>query len=136
MIDTPPALGILTVNALTASHDLIIPSQADVYSLQGIVQLYETINAIRKYCNPSLAIAGILLVRFNARIILNREILAVMEQTTQQLQTKVFATRIRECIAVKEAQAKQTDLFSYAPDSTAAADYELFIREYFGGKHG
>jgi chromosome partitioning protein len=136
LIDTPPALGILTVNALTASHDLIIPSQADVYSLQGIGQLYETINAIRKYCNPSLAIAGILLVRFNARIILNREILAVMEQTARQLQTKVFAARIRECISVKEAQAKQTDLFSYAPDSTAAADYELFIREYLGGKHG
>jgi chromosome partitioning protein len=133
LIDTPPALSILTVNALTASSSLIIPSQADVYSLQGIGQLYQTIGVIRKYCNPSLAIAGILIVRFNSRIILNKEISVVMEQTAEQLQTRVFASKIRECIAVKEAQAKQTDLFSYAPDSTAAADYELFIREYLGG---
>jgi chromosome partitioning protein len=136
LIDTPPALGILTVNALTASRDIIISSQADIYSLQGIGQLYQTVIAIRKYCNPSLVIAGILIVRFNHRIILNRDLSAVMEQTAEQLQTRVFITRIRECIAVKEAQAKQTGLFSYAPDSTAAADYELFIREYLGGLHG
>jgi chromosome partitioning protein len=136
LIDTPPALGILTVNALAASRDLIIPSQADVYSLQGIGQLYQTISAIRKYCNPSLVIAGILIVRFNARSILNRELAAVMEQTAGQLQTKVFASKIRECIAVKEAQAKQADLFGYAPASNAATDYELFIREYLGGLHG
>jgi chromosome partitioning protein len=104
--------------------------------LQGIGQLYQTIGAIRKYCNPSLAVSGILIVRFNARIILNRDLSAVMEQTAAQLDTKVFASRIRECVAVKEAQAKQTDLFSYAPNSIAAADYELFIREYAGGLHG
>jgi chromosome partitioning protein len=136
VIDTPPALGILTINALTASRDLIIPSQADVYSLQGIGQLYQTVSAIRKYCNPSLVIAGILIVRFNYRIILNRDLSAVMEQAAKQLQTKVFASRIRECIAVKEAQAKQSGLFDYAPGSTAAADYEHFIREYLGGLHG
>jgi chromosome partitioning protein len=136
LIDTPPALGILTVNALTASHDLIIPSQADIYSMQGIGQLHETINSIRIYSNPSLYIAGILIVRFNARIILNRDISTALEQTAAWLKTKVFATRIRECIAVKEVQAKQTDLFSYAPDSNAAADYELFIKEYLGGLHG
>jgi chromosome partitioning protein len=104
--------------------------------LQGIGQLYQTVSAIRKYCNPSLVIAGILIVRFNARSILNRELAAVMEQTAEQLQTKVFTAKIRECIAVKEAQAKQMDLFGYAPASNAAADYELFIREYLGGLNG
>jgi chromosome partitioning protein len=60
----------------------------------------------------------------------------VIEQTAGQLQTKAFTTRIRECIAVKEAQAQQADLFGYAPASNAAADYELFIREYLGGLNG
>ena len=133
LIDTPPALGILTVNALTASDDIIVPCQADVFSLQGLVQLNDTISAIRKYCNPSLLIAGILIVRFNSRIVLNRDISVVMEKTARQLDTKVFRSRIRECTAVREVQAKGTDLYSYALGSNAANDYDLFIREYLGG---
>jgi chromosome partitioning protein len=136
VIDTPPALGVLTVNTLTACHDIIIPSQADVYSLQGIGQLYQTVSVVRKYCNPALAIAGILIVRFNPRIILNRDLSVVLEQTARQLGTKVFASRIRECIAVKEAQSKQADLFTYDPHSNAVVDYLAFIREYLEGFHG
>ena len=58
IIDTPPSLGILTVNALTASDSVIIPAQADIFSLQGIGQLYNTVEVVRKYCNPSLTING------------------------------------------------------------------------------
>lgn len=127
VIDTPPALGILTINALTAATDAIIPAQADIYSLQGIGQLYSTLEAVRKYTNPQLRIMGILLTRFNARAILSRDITEMTEATAKQLNTEVFSVRIRESIAVREAQASRRDLFSYAPKSNAAVDYQLFV---------
>ncbi|MDD3365341.1 MAG: AAA family ATPase, partial [Syntrophomonas sp.] len=74
IIDTPPSLGLLTINALTASDSVIIPSQADIFSLQGIGQLYSTIETIKKYTNPDLSIEGILLTRHNSRSILSRDL--------------------------------------------------------------
>jgi chromosome partitioning protein len=136
VIDTPPTLGILMINALTACNDIIIPSHADIYSLQGIGQLYQTIETVQKYCNPELKIAGILLTRFNPRIVLNRSLSLVLEKTARELHTKLFATRIRECIAVKEAQAAQTDLFTYDSHSNAAKDYLDCVREYLEGLDG
>ena len=129
LIDTPPALGVLTINALTACTGIIIPAQADTYSLQGINQLYATIETVRQYCNNSLEIKGILLTRYSARAILSRDISDIMEQTAKQLNTKLFKTAIRETIAVKEAQANQQDIFSYAPKNNAALDYTDFINE-------
>jgi chromosome partitioning protein len=79
VIDTAPALGILTINALAVCTEVVIPAQADIYSLQGIGQLYQTIEAVRKYCNPTLSIAGILITRFKSQLILNREIVRFME---------------------------------------------------------
>lgn len=132
IIDTPPALGILTINALTACTSVIIPAQADVYSLQGIEQLAETIKPVKRYCNPELAIAGILLTRHNARSILSRDVTGYMQQLADKLGTRVFKTAIREGIAVKEAQIMQRSLFDYAPRSNAAADYNAFIDELLG----
>ena len=129
IIDTPPALGILTINALTACNSVIIPAQADIYSLQGIEQLAETIKPVRKYCNPSLTIAGILLTRYSPRAVLSREVAEIADQLAQRLGTKVFRTTIRENISVKEAQISQTSLFDYAPNSNAAKDYQAFIEE-------
>ena len=129
VIDTPPALGVLTINALTACHSAVIPAQADIYSLQGINQLYTTIDTVRKYCNPSLSIKGILLTRYSARSILSRELSEVIEQTAQRFNTQLFSTPIRETVAVREAQASQQDIYSYAPKSNAAADYTAFVAE-------
>lgn len=129
IIDTPPALGVLTINALTACTSVIIPAQADTYSLQGISQLYTTIDTVRRYCNRSLEIKGILLTRYSPRAILSRDIAEVIEQTAKQLNTKLFKTTIRETITIKEAQANQQDIFSYAPKSNAAIDYAEFINE-------
>lgn len=129
IIDTPPALGVLTVNALTAADTVIIPSQADFFSLQGIGQLASTIDAIRKYCNPRLKIGGIVLTRYSPRAVISREVCGMMEQTAQQLNTKLYQTKIRECTSVKECQAMQMDIFSYAPRSNAAADYTALAEE-------
>lgn len=132
VIDTPPALGILTVNALTACTGAIIPAQADVYSLQGISQLQGTIEAVRKYCNPNLTIMGIVLTRFNGRSIIRREVAQMLEQTAEQLHTKLYKARIRECTALVEAQAMRQSIYQYAPRSNAAADYRALVGEILG----
>jgi len=134
LIDTPPALGVLTINALTACTGAIIPAQADMYSLQGITQLYDTIDAVRQYCNNALEIKGILLTRYSARTIISKDIAEIMAETAKQLNTRLFKTAIRETISVKEAQANQQDIFSYAPKNNAAVDYAEFINELLGGK--
>lgn len=133
LLDTPPALGILTVNALTASDGVIIPIQADIYSLQGVDQLAETIQPVREYCNNALKIEGMLLTRFNPRSILSREIVELSAQMAERLGTKLFNAKIREGIAVKEAQILQQDLFEYAPKSNPALDYMEFIEELLKG---
>lgn len=133
IMDTPPALGILTVNALTACTGVIIPAQADIYSLQGISQLYATIQTVRQYCNPALTVKGILLTRFSPRAILSRDVADLIESTARQMGTRLYRTPVRECIAVKEAQANQQDIFTYAPKSNAASDYASLIDEIEGG---
>lgn len=132
IIDTPPSLGILTINALTACDGCIVPAQADFLSLQGIGQLHKTIEAVRKYCNPGLTIYGILLTRFSARAIITREVAVMMEEAARNLGTKLYETRIRECTAVKEAQAMQESILDYAPKSNAAQDYMNLIDEMMG----
>ena len=129
IIDTPPALSILTINALTASDKVIIPVQADTYSLQGLGGVADTIGTVKQYCNPNLTISGVLITRYNGRTVLTRDITEYLEQVAEGLNTKVFNTKIREGIAVKEAQTMQQDLFSYAPKSNAAADYSAFLEE-------
>ena len=130
VIDTPPALGILTINALTAANALVIPAQADLYSLQGIGQLYDTIGAVTTYTNPSLKLRGILLTRHNARNILSRDMADTAKDTAEEIGTFVYDTVIRECVALKEAQASQQSIYSYAPASNPSKDYLSFIEEF------
>ena len=132
IIDTPPALGILTVNALTACGGVIIPAQADIYSLQGISQLNNTLQTVKRYCNPDLSILGIVLTRYNGRAIIRREVAEMLEQTARGLNTKLYRSRIRECTALVEAQATKQNIYTYAPRSNAAADYKALVAEILG----
>lgn len=134
IIDTPPALGILTVNALTASNKVIIPAQADLYSLQGIEQLYGTIGAVKLFTNKKLKTDGILITRFTGRSIISRDYKDNLEEIAKLIDSKVYKTPIRECIAVREAQAIHTDIFTYSSRSNASKDYNAFIDEFLGGK--
>ena len=129
IMDTPPALGILAVNALTACTGAIIPAQADIYSLQGINQLYKTISAVQEYSNPDLKVMGILLTRYNPRTVISRDVADMLDKTAKHFQTKLYKTTIRECTAIKESQIKQTDIFKYAPNSNAAVDYKNLAGE-------
>lgn len=137
IIDTPPALGILTINALTAAYLAVIPAQADLFSLEGIAQLATTLQAVKTYSNSDLNIAGILLTRYNGRTTLAREIHEAAEDAAQALDTKVFNATIREGIAMREAQALNESIFEYAPKARITEDLDAYIDELIEGvNHG
>lgn len=129
LIDSPPALSILTVNAFTASDSIIVPMLSDIFSLQGIAQLHDTVERVRKYCNASLRYAGIVLTRCAPRTLLSSEIRGTAEMISEELGIPIFKTSIRSSIAVCEAQSLQQDLLSYAPKNPAVIDYQALVDE-------
>lgn len=129
ILDTPPALGSAVVNALTAAGTVVVPTQADIFSLQGLGQLSGTISTVQQYSNPDLTIAGILITRYNRRTLLSKQITEMLDNTAAQLHTKVFSSRIREAVAIKEAQALRTNVVTYAKGSRVAGDIESFMHE-------
>ncbi len=129
IIDTPPTLGTLTVNALTAAQAAIAPAQAEVYSLISLGQLRNTIETVKRYCNPNLSFMGIVLTRYNGRSVVRREVADRIEAAADQYGTRLFKSRIRECTAMQEAALLQQNIFQYAPRSNAAKDYQALIDE-------
>ena len=129
IVDTTPSLGILTVNAMTAAAGIIVPSQADVFSLTGVASLNKTVERVRQYTNQGLAIFGILLVRHNSRAVISRDMADAIQDAAHALKTKMFKSAIRECVVFREAQAFRQDIFSYAPKSNAALDYADLVAE-------
>lgn len=123
IIDTPPSLGILTINALTSANDLLIPVGADVYSLKGMDSLYDTVEVVREASNPDLNILGVLIIKYSQRLKLNKGIKESIETLTNSWGCNVFKTQIRESVLVKESQVKQISLLQYAPNSKPAIDY-------------
>ena len=133
ILDTPPAMNILTVNTLTASNKAIITAQADIFSLQGIRQLADNIEAVKRHWNENLTIEGILLTRYNSRSLLTKGMTENMEKMAESIGTKLFNVKIRECVAIKEAQATGQNIFDYAKKSNASNDYNKFIDELLKG---
>lgn len=134
IIDTPPTLGILTVNALTASQTIIIPMTADIYAIQGLSQLQGLIKNVRKYCNSELDIAGLLLTRYSDRTVISRDLKQYIEEAAERLETKLFQSTIREAVAVRESQLIVSDIFTESPKSKVAKDYNDFIDEFLKGR--
>lgn len=125
MIDTPPTMSQLTYNALFASTGAIIPLETDTSSLEGLYRIAGIIRQIQRR-NAALKITGVILTRYDARPKLNRYIKGLIEEKCKELNIP-FLLGIRPGIAIREAQATQQDLYSYAPKSKPAQDYkELF----------
>ena len=129
IIDTPPALGNLSFNSLVASDYVLIPVEARPFALQGLGALYDTISSIQKKINPTLEIAGILMTKFNDRIVLNRDIREMIGDFAKRKEITVFNTVIRESIAIAEAQTVRKPLIDYAPKNNSNIDYEAFVDE-------
>ena len=133
IIDTPPTLGILTVNALTAADGVIIPVNADLWSMQGLEQLQQLIKSNKKYCNSNLAIYGLLMTDVNGREKVTKDIQEYLEGVAISMDTKLFATVIRRSVAIKECILCNADFFKEAPKAGAVIDYQAFIEELLGG---
>ena len=129
-IDTPPSLGLLTINALTAADKVIVPVQCEYLSLRGLVQLEHTLSAIRENLNPRVKIVGILPTMYDARSLHVREAVEILEENFGDL---VFSTRIRKTIRYAEAPVKGTSVLKYDPSGSAAEAYRELAREVLNG---
>ncbi len=129
IIDTPPALNILTVNAYVAAQGLIIPMAPEILSLLGISQIRDTIETVRQYYNPELKVMGILLNRYSARLNLNREVEEMSQEIAKLLGTRVFNTKIRQSVVVAESPAHGESVITYAPHSKPAQDFMALLDE-------
>ena len=128
IIDTPPTLSLLTVNALTASDSVIIPMSTDAYSLQGLDALITLIGRVRKYSNPSIKIDGILLIRYNQRSIMSRQIKEQLVDIAKGYGTRLYNTTIREAVAIRESQFLKKSVFANHR-SNIEQDCNRFINE-------
>jgi chromosome partitioning protein len=131
VIDTPPSLGLLTINALTAADAVIVPVQCEYLSLRGLAQLEKTLELVRDNLNPRVHIAGIVPTMYDSRTIHGREAVEVLRQHFGDL---VFQTAIRKTIKFAEAPVKGESVLKYAPDSQAANAYRQLAREVLSGK--
>lgn len=130
IIDTPPALGLLTINAFTACDEVIIPTTAGIFSASGITQLYDTIRNVKKYCNANIKINGILITKFNPRSNNNQDMKNLINKLGEYIDAPIYKTFIRNSIVIEEAQTRKTDIFTYKKDSTVSVDYLAFIDEF------
>lgn len=134
VIDTPAALGVVTMNCLIAADKIIVPVKADIYSLQGIARMVEALEVVQKSCGSKAKISGFLVTMYNARTVLSKQMLESLEKIAKNLNTRVYKSKIRNCTALQEAALQQTDIFSYAPGSNAANDYKDFVEEFIKQK--
>jgi chromosome partitioning protein len=130
LVDTPPSLGLLTINALTAADGVIVPVQCEYLSLRGLVQLEGTLTMIRENLNPTVEIRGILPTMFDARTVHAREAVEMLKENFGEL---VFETRIRKTIRYAEAPVQGESILKYDPSGQAADAYRQLAKEVLNG---
>jgi chromosome partitioning protein len=126
VIDCPPALGLLTVNALVAATHLLIPIQSSYFALEGTDDLLETIEKVRQRPNPELQILGVVITMHDKRTALARDI---QEQIRKVFGDKVFRTVISKSVRLEESPAYRESIFTFAPESSGAAEYYSLCEE-------
>jgi len=133
LIDCPPSLGLLTVNALAAaSHGILIPVQCEYLALEGLTQLLQTVELVQKYVNPSLVIRGLIMTMYDGRTNLSRQ---VVQEVRQHFKNKVFRTIIPRNIRLGEAPSYGQPINIYAPNSAGSVAYQLLTAELLKGDH-
>jgi len=126
ILDSPPALGLLTINGLTYAKELIIPLQVEFFALEGMVKLLETIAIVKHRINPEMNVTGIVATMYDIRTNLSHEVLTTIRNKFKE---KVFKTVIRENIRLAEAPSFGKTIFDYSPTSYGAEDYLELAKE-------
>lgn len=132
LIDCPPSLGVLTLNALTFSNEIFVPLQVQFLPFHGMYNLFEAVEMVKKRLNKNIEISGIIGTMYNAKRTINRE---VIDETKKRLPGKLFDTLIRENVALQEAPSWGQTIFEYKPDSNGAIDYMELTREILHRYH-
>ena len=127
LIDCPPSLGLLTVNALTAAGSVLVPLQCEYYALEGLSQLVATINLVRDHLNPTLAVRGVVLTMFDSRTLLSAE---VRDEARRHLDGAVYDTIIPRSVRLSEAPSYGLPIALYRPDSKGAEAYRALAAEF------
>ncbi len=130
LIDTPPSLGLLTINALVASQGVIVPVQCEYLSLRGLVQLENTLQMVRENLNPDVEIQGILATMFDRRTLHSREAIEILQENFGDL---VYNTRIKKTVRYAEAPVKGQSVLAYDPTGSAADMYRDLAKEVLNG---
>jgi chromosome partitioning protein len=126
IIDSPPSLGLLTINSFTASDEILIPLQAQYLALQGLAKLVEVVDKIKGRLNKGLKVGGVFITQYDSRKVLNRD---VVDTIQAHFKDEVFKTKIRDNIALAEAPAQGLDIFRYSSKSYGAEDYLALSKE-------
>ncbi len=126
IVDTPPTLGLLTVNAMVAAGHVLIPIQSSYFALEGTDDLLETIDKIKSRMNPDLQIVGVVVTLHDRRTVLGRDIVA---QISEVFKDKVFSTAITRSVRLEESPAYRLSVFEHAPESSGAAEYYALCEE-------
>lgn len=137
LLDCPPSLGLLTINALAAADSVVIPMQAHFLALQGMAKLLETVQLVQKRMNPKLKVGGLVLTMFDGQAKLSHEVIHELESFITQSEgknlpwtgAKVFETRIRRNIKLAESPSFGQPIFDYDPASNGAIDYQKLAKE-------
>ncbi len=125
-VDTPPSLGLLTINALTAADQVIVPVQCEYLSMRGLIQLQNTLSMIQENLNPDVVIAGILPTMVDTRTLHAKEAIEILEENFGD---RVFGARIRKTVRFAEAPVKGMSVLKYEPNGTAADAYRQLAKE-------
>ena len=131
LIDTPPSLGLLTINAFVAATGVIVPVQCEYLSLRGLVQLENTLAMVRENLNPNVGVEGIVATMFDGRTLHSREAIEILEENFGDL---VYRTRIRKTVRYAEAPVKGSSVLKYDPTGAAAEAYRELAREIVAAK--
>ena len=126
LIDCPPSLGVLTLNALCFSNEIFIPLQVQFLPYHGMYNLFEVVDMVKKRLNKNIKITGIIGTMYNAKKVINNEVIAEIQK---RLPGKLFKTLIRENVALQEAPSWGKTIFEYKPDSNGADDYMELTKE-------
>jgi len=126
IIDCPPSLGLLTINALTAADEVMIPMQAHYLAMQGVAKLTEVVDKIRQRLNKALRIGGVVITHYDGRKILHRD---MVDNIREHFKERVYATKVWDNIALAEAPSQGVDIFRYEAKSHGATDYTALCKE-------
>lgn len=126
IIDCPPSVGLLTVNAMVASDTILLPLQGEYFAYKGVDRLLGIVQEVRDNLNDQLEIGGVFITQINTQRILTK---TIVDKLTEDLQDKVFDSKIRINVALAEAQLQGQSIFDYAPESNGAKDYEMLVEE-------